>query len=511
MCGIVGIVSRTSVNQSLYDALTVIQHRGQDAAGMATYDEGRLYLRKSTGLVRDVFHMRHMLNLRGKMGIGHVRYPTAGISSTAEAQPFYVNSPYGITLAHNGNLTNSEQLKEDLFEDDLRHINTDSDSEILLNVLAHELQSFKKCRIDADDIFRAISHVYERCRGGYAAVAMITGVGIIGFRDPNGIRPIVFGKRHTKLGVEYMIASESVALDVLGFELVRDIGPGEAVFISKEGELKTKRCAKAMRYTPCIFEHVYLARPDSIIDGISVHKARMRMGEALARKIQLEWGDHDIDVIIPVPDTGRTVALELANSLKLKYREGFIKNRYIPRTFIMPGQAMRRKSVRQKLNAIGLEFEGKNVLLVDDSIVRGTTSTQIIEMARDAGARMVYFASAAPPVRYPNVYGIDMPASQELVAHARTEQEICELLGADRLIYQDLDDLVDSARKGNPDIEDFDLSCFNGEYVTGDVNEGYLSRLQVQRSDQAKAQRVTHDNSLVDLYSSSGVALDREF
>ena len=499
MCGIIGIVARGAVNQTLYDGLTVLQHRGQDAAGIATYEDGRVYLRKSNGLVRDVFHTRHMINLKGRMGIGHVRYPTAGASSTAEAQPFFVNSPYGIALGHNGNLTNSDQLKRELFQDSLRHINTDSDSEVLLNVFAHELQRFGKRRIGPEDIFRAIAQVHQRCRGGYAAVAMITGVGIIGFRDPYGIRPIVFGQRDTPQGTEYIIASESVAIDVLGFKLTRDVAPGEVVFISKEGELTTQQCAPAPRLTPCIFEHVYLARPDSIIDGISVHKARMRMGEALARKIKREWGEHDIDVVIPIPDTSRTAALELAHTLDVDYREGFIKNRYIPRTFIMPGQAMRRKSVRQKLNAIDLEFEGKNVLLVDDSIVRGTTSSQIIEMARDAGARRVYFASAAPPVAFPNVYGIDMPTGEELIAHKRSTDDIARILGADRLIYQDLDDLVECARRGNPLVEGFDLSCFNGCYVTGDVSEGYLNHVESQRSDEAKAKRAAASNSLQDL------------
>ncbi len=508
MCGIIGIVAKSAVNQMLYDGLTVLQHRGQDAAGIATYEEGRLYLRKSNGLVRDVFHTRHMVNLRGRMGIGHVRYPTAGVSSNAEAQPFYVNSPYGITLAHNGNLTNSEQLKQELFEDDLRHINTESDSEVLLNVIAHELQAFGKFRIDAADIFRAVARVHRRCSGGYAAVAMITGVGIIGFRDPYGIRPIVFGKRDTPEGTEYAIASESVALDALGFELIRDIAPGEVVFISKAGELHTQQCARPTHYAPCIFEHVYLARPDSIIDGISVHKARMRMGEALAEKIMREWSGHDIDVVIPIPDTARTAALELANALNLKYREGFIKNRYIPRTFIMPGQAMRRKSVRQKLNAIDLEFDGKNVLLVDDSIVRGTTSGQIIEMAREAGARKVYFASAAPPVRYPNVYGIDMPTPAELIAHNRSEDEICKLIGADRLIFQDLDALVDAARRGNRNITEFEQSCFSGEYVTGDISDVYLARVGSLRADEAKAQRSRDEDSLRDLFTANGVSVD---
>ncbi len=508
MCGIIGIVARNAVNQMLYDGLTVLQHRGQDAAGIATYDDGRLYLRKSNGLVRDVFHTRHMVNLRGRMGIGHVRYPTAGVSSNAEAQPFYVNSPYGITLAHNGNLTNSEQLKQELFEDELRHINTESDSEVLLNVFAHELQRNGKLRIGADDIFDAAERVYQRCSGGFAVVAMITGVGIVAFRDPYGIRPIVFGRRETPEGDEYAVASESVAIDVLGFDLIRDIAPGEVIFISKQGEFSSRRCATSTHHAPCIFEHVYFARPDSIIDGISVHKARMRMGEALAAKIAREWSDHDIDVVIPIPDTARTAALELANTLDLKYREGFIKNRYIPRTFIMPGQALRRKSVRQKLNAIDLEFEGKNVLLVDDSIVRGTTSGQIIEMAREAGAAKVYFASAAPPVRFPNVYGIDMPTSEELIAFNRDVDEVCRLIGADGLIYQDLDALVDAARRGNPSISEFEQSCFSGSYVTGDVSDVYLDRVSTLRSDGAREQRGQDDDSLRDLYAAGGVSMD---
>ena len=508
MCGIIGIVARSAVNQVLYDGLTVLQHRGQDAAGIATYDDGRLYLRKSNGLVRDVFHTRHMLNLRGRMGIGHVRYPTAGMSSNAEAQPFYVNSPYGITLAHNGNLTNAERLKQELFEDELRHINTESDSEVLLNVFAHELQKLGKLRIDAEDVFAAVARLHERCAGAYAVVAMITGVGIVAFRDPYGIRPLVFGRRDTAAGDEYMVASESVAIDALGFDLIRDVAPGEAVFISKHGELQTRLCATTARHAPCIFEHVYFARPDSIIDGISVHKARMRMGEALAEKISRDWPVHDIDVVIPIPDTARTAALELANSLDVKYREGFIKNRYIPRTFIMPGQALRRKSVRQKLNAIALEFEGKNVLLVDDSIVRGTTSGQIVEMAREAGARRVYFASAAPPVRYPNVYGIDMPTSAELIGHNRTEDEICRLIGADRLIFQDLDALVDAARRGNPRITEFEQSCFSGHYITGDVSAKYLDHVSRTRADDERERRGGDDDSLQDLFTSSSASAD---
>ncbi|MBT8446887.1 MAG: amidophosphoribosyltransferase, partial [Gammaproteobacteria bacterium] len=431
----------------------------------------------------------------------------AGISSPAESQPFYVNSPYGIMLAHNGNLTNSEALKRELFEADLRHINTESDSEILLNVFAHELSLGGKRRIDAEDVFRAVSGVHARCHGGYAAVAMILGVGIVGFRDPYGIRPIVFGRRETADGPEFAIASESVALDILGFELIADVAPGEAVFIRKDGEMVTRQCAESPVRAPCIFEHVYLARPDSIIDGISVHKARMRMGEALARKIEQDWGENDIDVVIPVPDTARTSAMELAHALGLKYREGFIKNRYIPRTFIMPGQAMRKKSVKQKLNAIDLEFSGKNVLLVDDSIVRGTTSQQIVQIAREAGARKVYFASAAPPVRFPNVYGIDMPAPNELIAHKRTIDEVAAIIGADRLIYQELDDLIDAARRGNPDVERFDVSCFDGRYVTGTVTDGYLAEVEARRSDEAKSGRASGANALNDLYVSSATGM----
>lgn len=503
MCGIIGIVAKTSVNQVLYDGLTVLQHRGQDAAGIVTYEDGRLYLRKTNGLVRDVFHTRHMMNLKGRLGIGHVRYPTAGCSSSAEAQPLYVNSPYGITLAHNGNLTNGEELKRDLFREDLRHINTESDSEVLLNVFAHELQRLGKLQIDAEDIFTAITKLHRRCRGGYAAVAMIAGVGILGFRDPHGIRPIVFGERKTKRGTEYIIASESVAIDALGFDLVRDIEPGEVVFIEASGKLHTRQCADTPLLSPCIFEYVYLARPDSIIDGISVYKARLRMGEKLAAKIMKLWPDHDIDVVIPIPDTSRTAALPLAYALDLKYREGFIKNRYITRTFIMPGQAVRKKSVRQKLNAIDLEFKGKNVLLVDDSIVRGTTSREIIQMAREAGARKVYFAAAAPPVRYPNVYGIDMPSANELVAHGRSEEEVAKEIGADWLIYQELDDLIGSARKGNRKIKQFDTSCFTGEYVTGDVSQDYLDHLEVLRSDKAKVQREGGEVALTDLSNSA--------
>jgi amidophosphoribosyltransferase len=493
MCGIVGIYTHSAVNQSLYDALTVLQHRGQDAAGIMTSEGSRLHLRKDNGLVRDVFHTRHMLRLRGNMGIGHVRYPTAGCASSAEAQPFYVNSPFGISLAHNGNLTNAEALMRELFRDDLRHINTDSDSEVLLNILAHELQAPGKFRAGPEDIFSAVAAVHRRCRGAYAVVAMITGHGILGFRDPYGIRPLVFGKRETSQGTEWMLASESVALDVLGFELVRDVKPGEAVFVDLHGVLHAHQCTAQVVYAPCLFEYVYLARPDSIMDEVSVYKARLRMGEALARKIRRVWPDHDIDVVIPIPDTSRTSALQLANSLGLLYREGFIKNRYIGRTFIMPGQKLRKRSVRQKLNAIDLEFTGKNVLLVDDSIVRGTTSQQIIHMAREAGARKVYFASAAPPVRYPNVYGIDMPAAEELIAHGRSDQQVTEAIGADRLIYQDLEELVTAVRHGNPAIERFEDSVFTGQYITGDVGRDYLDSLEQRRADAVKHQRAREE------------------
>lgn len=500
MCGIIGIVAKHPVNQAIYDGLTVLQHRGQDAAGMVTCDESKLYLRKDNGLVRDVFHTRHMLNLKGNMGIGHVRYPTAGCSSSAEAQPFYVNSPYGITLAHNGNLTNAETLKEDLMRDDLRHLNTNSDSEVLLNILAHELNAIGKPRdrLDAKDAFQAVKRLHQRCKGGYAAVAMITGVGILGFRDPNGIRPVAFGKRETDSGTEFIIASESVAINALDFELIRDIEPGEAVFITLGGEIHTAQCSDKVKYSPCIFEHVYLARPDSIIDGISVYKARLRMGEELAKKILKLYPKHDIDVVIPIPDTSRTAALPLATKLDVKYREGFVKNRYIPRTFIMPGQSIRKKSVRQKLNAIGLEFKGKNVLLVDDSIVRGTTSKEIVQMAREAGAKRVYVASAAPPVRYPNVYGIDMPTVGELIANNCTVEEVAEKIGADWLVYQDIEDLVSSAHKGNKKITEFDTSCFTGEYVTGDVSTDYLEHVELIRNNYAQEKQAI-DEGLTDL------------
>jgi amidophosphoribosyltransferase len=485
------MVGSGAVNQSLYDALLVLQHRGQDAAGIMTSHNGRLHLRKDNGLARDVFDNQHMINLPGNMGIAHVRYPTAGCSSSAEAQPFYVNSPYGICLAHNGNLTNAEELKRDLFRDDRRHINTDSDSEVLLNIFAHELGAeTSNLSFDENDVFRAVSGVHRRCRGGYAAVVMIPGYGVVAFRDPNGIRPLVFGVRDAESGPEMMAASESVALDTLDFDRVRDVGPGEAVIFTQDGKLHTRQCADNPQHCPCIFEFVYFARPDSIIDDIFVHKARLRMGRRLAHKILRVMGKEDIDVVIPIPDTSRTSAMSLAQELDLRYTEGFIKNRYIGRTFIMPGQTARKKSVRQKLNPIDVEFKDKNVLLVDDSIVRGTTSRQIVQMARDAGAKKVYFASAAPPVRFPNVYGIDMPAASELVAHGRTEQEVCEWIGADGLVFQDLDDLIDAVgKKGKTAVQRFDTSVFNGEYVTGDITPEYLSRLEADRNDDAKASR----------------------
>ncbi|MEQ9460190.1 MAG: amidophosphoribosyltransferase [Phycisphaeraceae bacterium] len=503
MCGIAGIVAQADVCRDLYDALTVLQHRGQDAAGIVTCDRGRLMLRKGNGLVRDVFTPDTVTTLTGNMGIGHCRYPTAGSCSGNEAQPFYVNSPYGITLAHNGNLTNTESLTAELFRSDLRHVNTGSDSEALLNVLAHELGSLHKLRPEPADIFEAVRRLHRRCRGAYAFVAMIAGYGMVGVRDPHGIRPLVIGRRESLLGVEYLIASESVAMDALGFEMIRDVAPGEAVYVTDQGELHSELCAHEASLSPCIFEHVYLARPDSIMDRISVYKARLRMGERLAKKLDRLGVKDQIDVVIPIPDTSRTSALQLANDLGLKYREGFIKNRYIGRTFIMPGQEVRDKSVRQKLNPIGLEFKGKSVLLVDDSIVRGTTCRQLIQMARDAGAKKVFYCSAAPAIRYPNVYGIDMPSPSELIAHGRTDAEVAEAIGADWLVYQDLEDLTAAAKEGNPTIDRFECSVFDGVYVTGDIDTPYLDRLNQERNDQAKQQRkqalFASDTALSDL------------
>ncbi len=481
MCGLCGIVAQKDVNHSLYEALNLLQHRGQDAAGIVTCQEGHFFQRRGTGLVRDIFQEEHILRLVGDMGLGHVRYPTTGSLDPTQTQPLYVNSPYGIMLAHNGNLTNTRALQKDLSETDHRHLNTGSDSEVLLNLLARELSVGRGLQPTVEDIFKAVAAVHRHCRGAYAVVALLAGHGILGFRDPHGIRPLVFGRRETMRGMEYMITSESVALEALDFELERDVAPGEAVYIEWNGTVHTRQCAESPHLSPCIFEHVYLARPDSIMDRVSVYKARLRQGEYLARNIERLWGDVEIDVVIPVPDTGRVAAQTIAEQLKLKFREGLMKNRYSGRTFIMPGQEQRDRGVRQKLNPITLEFHNRNVLLVDDSIVRGTTSRQIIDMARSAGARRVYFVSAAPPVRHPNVYGIDMPTRQELVACGRSEEEVRAWLGADRLMYQSLEDLVACSSEGNPEIPFFECSVFDGHYITGDVDEQYLRLLAQQR------------------------------
>ena len=490
MCGVVGIISNKPVNQDIYDALTLLQHRGQDAAGIITWDEHGLHARKSNGLIRDVFDQDHMEKLKGNVGMGHVRYPTAGGAQSSEAQPFYVNSPYGICLAHNGNLTNYDELAELLRTKDRRHLNTHSDSEVLLNVFAHELQSRANGKPTEKNIFDAVDALHQRCKGGYAVVVMIVGYGIVAFRDPSGIRPLILGKRSNGNNIDYMIASESVALDVTQFQIDRDVKPGEVIFIENNGKLHSRLYSGKTSYSPCIFEFVYFARPDSVIDNISVYKARLRMGEELAGQIVRQWPDNDIDVVIPIPDTSRTAASQVAYNLGVKYREGFIKNRYVGRTFIMPGQEERDNSVRRKLNAIDLEFKGKNVLLVDDSIVRGTTSKQIIKLAREAGAKKVYFASAAPPVRYPNVYGIDMPAAKELIANNKSIAEIKEAIGADHLIYQDLDGLIRAVSHDNSSITGFDDSCFSGKYITDDITTEYLEKLESMRSDGAKKRKV---------------------
>ena len=483
MCGILGIVARSPVNQLLYDGLLLLQHRGQDAAGIVTSEHATLHMHKGSGMVRDVFRTRNMRDLAGNFGIAHCRYPTAGSAfKVAEAQPFYVNSPFGIVLGHNGNLTNSDQLKEEMFRTDLRHINTNSDSEVLVNVLAHELEkASNKLRLEPQTIFRAVANVHRRLRGAYAVVAMIAGYGVLAFRDPFGIRPAVIGYNETPAGTEYMVASESVAVDALGFRLLRDIAPGEAIFIEEDGTFHGQQCAERASLNPCIFEYVYLARPDSLIDGASVYETRLNMGEKLAQKIRRLPRKLDVDVVIPIPDSSRPSALQLAAGLGVAYREGFVKNRYIGRTFIMPGQSVRKKSVRQKLNPMGMEFTGKNVLLVDDSIVRGTTSREIVQMAREAGARKVFFASAAPPVRFPNVYGIDMPTRAELIAAHRSEEEVAREIGADALIYQDLSELKDAVRRANPKLTSFETSCFDGVYITGDVTTDYLRAIEIQR------------------------------
>jgi len=503
MCGIVGIVGKSPVNQALYDALTVFQHRGQDAAGIVTVDDGVIHLRKDNGLVRDVFHTRHMKRLTGQFGIGHVRYPTAGSSSSAEAQPFYVNSPYGIAFAHNGNLTNAHELKDEVAKVAKRHINTTSDSELLLNIIAHELQNCEGLHLTPEEVFKAVSKVHVKIRGAYAVVAVIIGNGMLAFRDPFGIRPLSLGKRKTEFGDEYMVASESVALDAVGFTFIRDVAPGEAIYVTEAGELHTQQCAHQPISAPCIFEFVYFARPDSFIDGISVYASRVNMGRKLGQKIAKEWADLDIDVVIPIPETSTDVALQIALELDKPYRQGFVKNRYIGRTFIMPGQTMRRKSVRRKLNAIPSEFKDKSVLLVDDSIVRGTTSEQIIEMARESGAKKVYFASAAPEIRFPNVYGIDMPSANELIAYGREIEQISDLIRADGLIFQDLDDLIDAVRELNPEIKRFETSVFDGNYITGDVDNAYLQRIDNMRNEETKNEGMQTELSNLEMHNMS--------
>jgi amidophosphoribosyltransferase len=503
MCGIVGIVGKSSVNQALYDALTVLQHRGQDAAGIVTVDDGAIHLRKDNGLVRDVFHTRHMKRLTGQFGIGHVRYPTAGSSSSAEAQPFYVNSPFGIAFAHNGNLTNAHELKDEVAKVAKRHINTTSDSELLLNIIAHELQDCEGLHLTPKEVFKAVSKVHLKIRGAYAVVAAIIGHGMLAFRDPFGIRPLSLGKRKTEFGDEYMVASESVALDAVGFSFIRDVAPGEAIYVTESGELHTHQCAHQPISAPCIFEFVYFARPDSFIDGISVYASRVNMGRKLGQKIAKDWADLDIDVVIPIPETSTDVALQIALELDKPYRQGFVKNRYIGRTFIMPGQTMRRKSVRRKLNAIPSEFKDKSVLLVDDSIVRGTTSEQIIEMARESGAKKVYFASAAPEIRFPNVYGIDMPSANELIAYGREIEQISNLIRADGLIFQDLNDLVDAVRELNPEIKRFETSVFDGKYITGDVDNAYLQRIDNMRNEESKNEGLQTELSNLEMHNMS--------
>jgi len=487
MCGVVGLVSKNEVSPLIYEALTVIQHRGQDAAGIATLEEGRLHTRKQIGLVRDVFREKHINELRGQIGIGHVRYPTAGGASREFSQPLYVNSPYGISISHNGNLVNAEQLTKELYKDNYRHLNTSSDSEVILNVFAHELQQASSFNPTPEQIFKAVEKTHLRLQGAYSVLLMISGVGLVGIRDPKGIRPLILGKKDNDLiGSDYMIASESPALSALEFEIEGDLKPGEAVFITLDGEIHRKVCHSKPSKNPCIFEYVYLARPDAVIDGISVMRSRLRMGQKLGKKILETYPDHDIDAVIPIPESSTSSAIEVAKTLNVNYREGFVKNRYIGRTFIMPKQELRKKSVRRKLNPIPFEFKDKNVLLVDDSIVRGTTSREIVEMARSVGAKKVYFASAAPPVRYQNVYGIDMAATAELIAHQRSDEQIADFIGADWLIYQDLDDLIESAKEGNPKISNFETSVFDGDYICGSVTKNYLTNLEIERKDANK-------------------------
>lgn len=487
MCGIVGVVGNSPVNQLIYDSLLLLQHRGQDAAGISTSHDDFFNMHKAHGLVRDVFRTRNMRSLPGNSGVGQVRYPTAGSSvNVEEAQPFYVSAPFGITFVHNGNLTNWRELREELFKIDRRHINTNSDSEVLLNVFAHELQlASSGVTLDEQAVYSAVTAVHRRAKGGYAVIAQIAGFGLVAFRDPYGIRPLCLGSNSTDAGTEWMLASESVALTGCGFNFERDVLPGEAVIIDLDGRVSSCQCAPAPVLTPCVFEYVYFARPDSLMNGVSIYDARLNMGEYLADNVAKSLRLGDIDVVMPIPDSSRPSAMQLASRLNLVYREGFIKNRYVGRTFIMPGQAIRKKSVRQKLSAIDMEFRGKNVLLVDDSIVRGTTSREIVDMARAAGANKVFFASAAPPVRYPNVYGIDMPTRAELIAAERDVGQVAREIGADGLVYQNLQDLEQSIRDLNPDITQFESSCFDGDYVTGDIDAAYLERLGRTRGEAA--------------------------
>lgn len=486
MCGVIAMLTGGQTGHEIYEALTILQHRGQDAAGIVTSDGQRVYSRTGRGLVRDVFSAESLFDLKGSAGIGHVRYPTAGGNTEAECQPFYVNSPFGIALAHNGNLTNASELAERVFKGDRRQINTSSDSEVMLNVLASELSTrVRKTggELRPKHVFHAVEKVFERCKGAFAVTVLIVGIGILAFRDKNGIRPLIYGTREVNGRKDFAFASESVALNTMEFDVERDVSPGEAIFVDMDSNIHTRQCAAQASPSPCIFEFVYLSRPDSMIDRISVYKTRLRMGEWLGKRFMEEFPDHEIDVVMPVPDTSRAAALQMAHTIGVKYREGFIKNRYFDRTFIMPQQAQRKYSVRHKLNPMNLEFDNKNVLLVDDSIVRGTTARQIVKRAREAGARSVYLASAAPPVRYPNVYGIDIPSPEELVATKRNAQQVCEWIGADFVLYQRLEDLVESVRTTNSDVASFEMSVFDGHYVTGDVSSEYLARLDQERKD----------------------------
>ena len=486
MCGIVGVISKAPVNQLIYDALLLLQHRGQDAAGIVTMQGTKCFMHKARGMVRDVFRTRNMRALPGMVGLGQVRYPTAGNAyNEEEAQPFYVNAPFGIVLVHNGNLTNAHVLKQELVDIDRRHINTESDTEVLINILAHELQrAARDVALTPELVFDAVRAVHKRIKGSYAVIALIAGHGLLAFRDPFGIRPLVFGETDGPEGREVIVASESVALEGTGHAVTRDVAPGEAIFIDLDGRVHSQQCAEHPTLNPCMFEFVYLARPDSVMDGVSVYQARLNMGETLAQRVISTMPPSEIDVVIPIPESSRPSAMQLAQKIGKPYREGFVKNRYVGRTFIMPGQGVRKKSVRQKLNAIGVEFKGRNVLLVDDSIVRGNTSKEIVQMAREAGARKVYMASAAPPVRFPNVYGIDMPTREELIAHGRSVEEIRQFIGADALIYQDVDAMKRVVKALNPKLEGFEASCFDGRYVTGDVSADDFAAMESQRRSQ---------------------------